>query len=220
MIALSETDDQTVSELGEKLFLESNTLTPILKKLEQSGYISRVRDPADERQVRVNLTPAGRRLARQGDQHVGDRSRGARRRDFRSCRRAWSGCATTCCRTRAASRRGADAIAAVRARVTARAADQIVTGRYPHAVRPHFRHWTTHNSAPSCDGAGRARFARDVTHQDDRRDRPGLCGLGGLQRRGRLHRIRLRRHHVPVESIHRQPRRDLGRQSRRHLYLR
>lgn len=62
MIALSETDDQTVSELGEKLFLESNTLTPILKKLEQSGYISRVRDPADERQVRVNLTPAGRRL--------------------------------------------------------------------------------------------------------------------------------------------------------------
>uniref|UniRef100_UPI0013D03036 transcriptional regulator, SarA/Rot family n=2 Tax=Pseudomonadota TaxID=1224 RepID=UPI0013D03036 len=53
MIALSETDDQTVSELGEKLFLESNTLTPILKKLEQSGYISRVRDPADERQVRV-----------------------------------------------------------------------------------------------------------------------------------------------------------------------
>ena len=62
MIALSETDDQTVSELGEKLFLESNPLTPILKKLEQSGYISRVRDPADERQVRVNLTPAGRRL--------------------------------------------------------------------------------------------------------------------------------------------------------------
>jgi DNA-binding MarR family transcriptional regulator len=62
MIALSETDEQTVSELGEKLFLESNTLTPILKKLEQSGYISRVRDPADERQVRVNLTPAGRRL--------------------------------------------------------------------------------------------------------------------------------------------------------------
>ena len=62
MIALSETDDQTVSELGEKLFLESNTLTPILKKLEQSGYISRARDPADERQVRVNLTPAGRRL--------------------------------------------------------------------------------------------------------------------------------------------------------------
>ena len=62
MVALAEADDLTVSALGEKLFLESNTLTPILKKLEQSGYISRVRDPADERQVRVNLTPAGRRL--------------------------------------------------------------------------------------------------------------------------------------------------------------
>jgi DNA-binding HxlR family transcriptional regulator len=53
MVALSEADEQTVSELGEKLFLESNTLTPILKKLEQTGYISRIRDPADERQVRV-----------------------------------------------------------------------------------------------------------------------------------------------------------------------
>lgn len=62
MVALSEEDDQTVSALGEKLFLESNTLTPILKKLEQTGYIRRARDPADERQVRVNLTPAGRRL--------------------------------------------------------------------------------------------------------------------------------------------------------------
>jgi DNA-binding MarR family transcriptional regulator len=62
MVALSEEDDQTVSVLGEKLFLESNTLTPILKKLESMGYIRRQRDPADERQVRVSLTPAGRRL--------------------------------------------------------------------------------------------------------------------------------------------------------------
>jgi DNA-binding MarR family transcriptional regulator len=62
MVALSEADEQTVGELGEKLFLESNTLTPILKKLEQTGYVSRIRDPADERQVRVSLTAAGRRL--------------------------------------------------------------------------------------------------------------------------------------------------------------
>ena len=62
MVALSEEDDQTVGALGEKLFLESNTLTPILKKLESMGYIRRRRDPADERQVRVSLTPAGRRL--------------------------------------------------------------------------------------------------------------------------------------------------------------
>ncbi|AHG45826.1 MarR family transcriptional regulator [Rhizobium leguminosarum bv. trifolii CB782] len=62
LVALSEGDDQTVSMLGEKLFLESNTLTPILKKLESVGYLTRHRDPADERQVRVSLTPAGRNL--------------------------------------------------------------------------------------------------------------------------------------------------------------
>ena len=62
MVALSEQDEQTVSVLGEKLFLESNTLTPILKKLEQMGFIRRHRDPADERQVRLSLTQAGRRL--------------------------------------------------------------------------------------------------------------------------------------------------------------
>ncbi|WP_442869648.1 MarR family winged helix-turn-helix transcriptional regulator [Bradyrhizobium sp. CCBAU 11386] len=65
MVALLDEDEQTVSALGEKLFLESNTLTPILKKLEQTGYIKRHRDPADERQVRVSLTPAGRKLIEQ-----------------------------------------------------------------------------------------------------------------------------------------------------------
>jgi MarR family transcriptional regulator, organic hydroperoxide resistance regulator len=62
IIALWEDDDQTVSHLGEKLFLESNTLTPILKKLEAMGYVERTRDPADERQVRVKLTRSGRAL--------------------------------------------------------------------------------------------------------------------------------------------------------------
>lgn len=62
LIALSEAAELTVSALGERLFLESNTLTPILKKLELSGYVRRARDPADERQVRVNLTAEGRRL--------------------------------------------------------------------------------------------------------------------------------------------------------------
>ena len=62
LVALYEEDDQTVSALGEKLFLESNTLTPILKKLEAAGYIRRKRDPADERQVRVGLTAAGRKI--------------------------------------------------------------------------------------------------------------------------------------------------------------
>lgn len=62
IIAVWEEDNQTVSSLGEKLFLESNTLTPILKKLEEMGYLRRQRDPADERQVRVGLTKAGQRL--------------------------------------------------------------------------------------------------------------------------------------------------------------
>lgn len=62
LVALSEEDEQTVGMLGEKLFLESNTLTPLLKKLEADGYLKRRRDPADERQVRLTLTPAGREL--------------------------------------------------------------------------------------------------------------------------------------------------------------
>ncbi|TAJ69852.1 MAG: MarR family transcriptional regulator [Phenylobacterium sp.] len=62
IVALSEEDNQSVGALGEKLFLESNTLTPILKKLEALGYVSRRRDPADERQVIVSLTPEGRRV--------------------------------------------------------------------------------------------------------------------------------------------------------------
>ncbi|MQX16154.1 MarR family transcriptional regulator [Sinorhizobium terangae] len=62
MIVLWEKDDQTVGSLGERLFLESSTLTPMLKRLEGMGYISRVRDQADERQVRVKLTDSGRAL--------------------------------------------------------------------------------------------------------------------------------------------------------------
>ncbi|QGN55726.1 MarR family winged helix-turn-helix transcriptional regulator [Novosphingobium sp. Gsoil 351] len=65
LVAMSEEDDQRVGDLGERLFLESNTLTPILKKLEQLGLVERRRDQADERQVRVNLTTAGRKLRQQ-----------------------------------------------------------------------------------------------------------------------------------------------------------
>jgi len=62
VVALWEEDAQTVRGLGERLFLESNTLTPILKKLEGMGYVERTRDTADERQVLVKLTKNGRRL--------------------------------------------------------------------------------------------------------------------------------------------------------------
>jgi MarR family transcriptional regulator, organic hydroperoxide resistance regulator len=68
IVALWEQDNQTVGSLGEKLFLESNTLTPILKKLESLGYLRRQRDPSDERQVRVSLTEAGRQLREKGAQ--------------------------------------------------------------------------------------------------------------------------------------------------------
>ena len=60
LIALYDEDNQTVSGLGDKLFLDSSTLTPLLKRLEAMGNVTRQRDPEDERQVRVGLTPQGR----------------------------------------------------------------------------------------------------------------------------------------------------------------
>jgi len=66
LVALGEEDNLTVGALGEKMFLESNTLTPILKTLQSLGYIERQRDPADERQVRISLTDAGRALLDKG----------------------------------------------------------------------------------------------------------------------------------------------------------
>ena len=62
MVLLWEQDDQTVGSLCEKLFLESSTLTPLLKRLEALGDVKRARDPVDERQVRVRLTDKGRAL--------------------------------------------------------------------------------------------------------------------------------------------------------------
>ncbi|MCJ8159087.1 MarR family winged helix-turn-helix transcriptional regulator [Sphingomonas sp. LaA6.9] len=70
IVALWEEDNQNVKALGEKLFLESNTLTPILKKLEELGYLRRQRDPADERQVMISLTEAGRHLREKGAQRT------------------------------------------------------------------------------------------------------------------------------------------------------
>lgn len=70
IVALWEDDNQTVKSLGEKLFLESNTLTPLLKKLEELGYLRRQRDPGDERQVIVSLTEEGRRLRERGAQRT------------------------------------------------------------------------------------------------------------------------------------------------------
>lgn len=61
--ALSARDGQSVSGIGADLRLESNTLTPLLKRMESAGWVTRRRDSRDERQVRVSLTEAGRALA-------------------------------------------------------------------------------------------------------------------------------------------------------------
>lgn len=65
MMALWEKDGQGVGELGDLLFLESNTLTPLIKRLEAAGLVKRERDKQDERQVRVSLTAGGRDLLKQ-----------------------------------------------------------------------------------------------------------------------------------------------------------
>lgn len=56
LLVLWERDGMSVKEIGERLFLDSGTLTPLLKRMEAAGYVKRVRDPEDERQLRVNLT--------------------------------------------------------------------------------------------------------------------------------------------------------------------
>lgn len=61
--SLNATDAQTVGQLGAELRLESNTLTPLLKRMEGAGWLRRSRDAVDERQVRLSLTEDGRALA-------------------------------------------------------------------------------------------------------------------------------------------------------------
>lgn len=65
MLVLWEQDDITVSDIGERLFLDSATLTPLLKRLESAGLILRQRSRQDERQVAVTLSDAGRALQQQ-----------------------------------------------------------------------------------------------------------------------------------------------------------
>lgn len=62
MLALWERDGVSVKELGERLYLDSGTLTPLLKKLETQRLLTRVRDAEDERQLLITLTDKGRAL--------------------------------------------------------------------------------------------------------------------------------------------------------------
>lgn len=61
--ALAANDRPTVSDLGADLRLDSNTLTPLLKRMEGAGWLTRSRDSQDDRKVRLALTDAGRTLA-------------------------------------------------------------------------------------------------------------------------------------------------------------
>jgi DNA-binding MarR family transcriptional regulator len=63
MLVLWERDGVTVSDIGARLFLDSATLTPLLKRLEAAGLVTRARSAQDERQVVVGLTEAGRAMA-------------------------------------------------------------------------------------------------------------------------------------------------------------
>ncbi len=62
MLVLWEAGDHTVKELGTRLYLDSGTLTPLLKKMEQTGLVNRERDEMDIRSVIVSLTVKGRKL--------------------------------------------------------------------------------------------------------------------------------------------------------------
>lgn len=71
MVVLWAQDDRTVGNIGDKLFLESSTLTPLLKRLEAAGLVKRTRDAADERQVRIRLTEQGLALREKSEQMPG-----------------------------------------------------------------------------------------------------------------------------------------------------
>ncbi|MBB4276228.1 MarR family winged helix-turn-helix transcriptional regulator [Rhizobium mongolense] len=62
LVSLWSRDGRTVKELGEALFLDSSTLTPLLKRLESAGLVTRTRNRQDERQVLLNLTAEGQAL--------------------------------------------------------------------------------------------------------------------------------------------------------------
>ena len=62
MMVLWENESMNVKELGSKLYLDSGTLTPLLKKLESKGYITRKRSTTDERNIIISITSLGKCL--------------------------------------------------------------------------------------------------------------------------------------------------------------
>lgn len=62
LMVLWNEEEQTVGQLGEKLLLDSGTLTPLLKRMEQKGMVNRSRSPEDERVVKLSLTEKGKAM--------------------------------------------------------------------------------------------------------------------------------------------------------------
>ena len=82
MLVLWEDDGLIVSEIGERLMLDSGTLTPLLKRMAANGLLARQRDSEDERRVRIELTTAGKLLK-------------VRAAEIPSCIRDAAGCSVT-----------------------------------------------------------------------------------------------------------------------------
>lgn len=68
LMVLWENDGRSVKELGERLYLDSGTLTPLLKRLEEANLVRRTRATHDERVVEVSLTAEGKRLRKRAEE--------------------------------------------------------------------------------------------------------------------------------------------------------
>jgi DNA-binding MarR family transcriptional regulator len=67
MLSLWERSPRTAKDIADTLFLEPPTLTPLLKRLEAAGLVTRARNPGNERELRIELTEAGRALRRRAE---------------------------------------------------------------------------------------------------------------------------------------------------------
>ena len=68
LMDLWEYGTQSVKEIGERIYLDSGTLTPLLKKLEKKGLLKRVKDPKDERSVLIELTKEGKEFRKDAEE--------------------------------------------------------------------------------------------------------------------------------------------------------
>jgi len=67
LLTLWQEDGLPLREIGARLGLDSGTLTPLLRRMEHAGFVTRARDSADERVLRIHLTPSGKRLRKRAE---------------------------------------------------------------------------------------------------------------------------------------------------------